>query len=683
MRTSIIFPLTVLALSLSAKEAMATTQEAAASGCFIATTDASVLLLDENGGLYADIGVLGTGPGITSGSEGYLVSARQNSTHVLLYDLYSSAIVCDADAGVIGNRGIVAGNYAYSTHPVGTFVSRVALDCSSYTQIDVGRTGFVGITKTDTHIWVLNSFDGGAASIDIQAGVVTQYQTGLSGSNQPYTMLFHDGEFYYTGSAGIYTSTVPPQNNATSWQLLPLRTTDMEMNSSWIAASSFGNGDEVYFIPISQPFSFLTRFLADSRGIAISQYGVAMAIGGGAPDVGLWRYDEANSYVRDTTPVTTLETWSIKYMPPPPICGDDVVNGSSEQCDGIDLDGQACTDIGFVGGTLACNASCQFDTTGCHMCGNGSIDSSEACDGNDFGSSSCTDFGFDYGTLACTAGCQVDTAGCLYAVCGDNIKNGDDECDGADFGQTTCTNFGFDYGNLTCTAGCAIDTTGCLYATCGDGIINGSESCDGSQLDSQVCTDFGFQGGDLACDASCEFDLSGCYSCGDGVKNGPTEQCDGNDFGDDSCQARDYDYGSLTCTTSCQVNPAGCKYNCGNGVLDSGEECDDGNRASGDGCDSNCKNEPEPACGNGEIDSGEVCDGNAVGDYSCADWGWQQGTLSCAADCLEFDTSMCSNPPDKPKSGCGCSHTPGGGPSGLLLLLGCIGLLLLRRRKVQ
>ena len=48
-------------------------------------------------------------------------------------------------------------------------------------------------------------------------------------------------------------------------------------------------------------------------------------------------------------------------------CGDGVRDGT-EQCDGADLGGETCFSVtgGFVhGGTLACNADCTFDMTGC------------------------------------------------------------------------------------------------------------------------------------------------------------------------------------------------------------------------------------------------------------------------------------------------------------------------------
>ncbi|MCI5051335.1 MAG: hypothetical protein MRY57_03430 [Candidatus Pacebacteria bacterium] len=47
-------------------------------------------------------------------------------------------------------------------------------------------------------------------------------------------------------------------------------------------------------------------------------------------------------------------------------CGDGVAQtGLGEQCDGTDLNGQDCSDLGFTGGTLSCRPSCIFDVTSC------------------------------------------------------------------------------------------------------------------------------------------------------------------------------------------------------------------------------------------------------------------------------------------------------------------------------
>lgn len=51
-----------------------------------------------------------------------------------------------------------------------------------------------------------------------------------------------------------------------------------------------------------------------------------------------------------------------------PVCGDGVINSaetSLEECDGSVLGEATCTSLGFSGGALSCNESCQFETQAC------------------------------------------------------------------------------------------------------------------------------------------------------------------------------------------------------------------------------------------------------------------------------------------------------------------------------
>jgi hypothetical protein len=94
-------------------------------------------------------------------------------------------------------------------------------------------------------------------------------------------------------------------------------------------------------------------------------------------------------------------------------CGSNSVDGV-ESCDGADLDGMACSDLGFDGGTLACDASCEFVTSGCNGCGNGIVESGEGeqCD-TDNVPSDCLSEGFEGGTLLCSDLCQYDLGTCF------------------------------------------------------------------------------------------------------------------------------------------------------------------------------------------------------------------------------------------------------------------------------
>ncbi len=51
-----------------------------------------------------------------------------------------------------------------------------------------------------------------------------------------------------------------------------------------------------------------------------------------------------------------------------PECGDGEVNAVGEQCDGADLAGTSCNDLGHLAGALACDGTCGFDATGCNSC---------------------------------------------------------------------------------------------------------------------------------------------------------------------------------------------------------------------------------------------------------------------------------------------------------------------------
>ena len=162
--------------------------------------------------------------------------------------------------------------------------------------------------------------------------------------------------------------------------------------------------------------------------------------------------------------------------------GDDVVCGNGvletgEMCDGAELGSATCLTEGFGGGELTCTSTCTIDTSACiplaGECGNGEIDGDEECDGANLNGHTCADLGFDGGDLSCTAACQFDTRGCSKGQvdCGNGQIDGDEECDGANLNGHTCADLGFDGGDLSCTAACQFDTRGCSkwQVACGNG----------------------------------------------------------------------------------------------------------------------------------------------------------------------------------------------------------------------
>jgi formylglycine-generating enzyme required for sulfatase activity len=263
------------------------------------------------------------------------------------------------------------------------------------------------------------------------------------------------------------------------------------------------------------------------------------------------------------------------------VCGDNVAEGE-EICDGFDLDGNTCTTIGqgFTGGTLACNDTCDgWQTAGCTAaptCGDDTVEGTETCDGSDLDGNDCTTIGQGFlgGTLACNDTCDGwQTAGCTAApTCGDDTVEGTETCDGSDLDGNDCTTIGqgFSGGTLACNDTCdGWQTAACT--TCGDDVVEGDEVCDDGQNgdpcdgclddctthtnscgDTYVCgseqCDDG-QNGD-PCDGCLDDCTTHTNSCGDGYICG-SEVCDGSSLSGDTCVTQGFDGGTLGCLSDC------------------------------------------------------------------------------------------------------------------------------------
>jgi hypothetical protein len=315
-----------------------------------------------------------------------------------------------------------------------------------------------------------------------------------------------------------------------------------------------------------------------------------------------------------------------------PVCNDGVAEGD-ERCDGADLRGETCEGLGFAGGALRCS-DCSFDASGCSrepVCNNGVAETSdrerEECDGADLRGQTCSDLGFAGGVLRCDV-CRFDVTGCSREpVCNNGVAEASDrereECDGADLRGVTCENFGeripggpsFTGGTLRCSGSCSFDVSGCREeAACDrDGVAEPPvEDCDGNDLRGETCTsvDAAYVGGELRCDASCNFDVGGCLAdpeCGDGRAEGD-EACDRFDFRGQTCESLGLPSGNLICNGDCEIDSRSCRRE---------QECDDG-----------------------VVEGTEQCDGANLNGASCESLGFDSGTLGCGGDC-QFDTSGC------------------------------------------
>ncbi len=218
-------------------------------------------------------------------------------------------------------------------------------------------------------------------------------------------------------------------------------------------------------------------------------------------------------------------------------CGNGVAE-EVEECDGADLRGLTCADLGGSG-ELRCRPQCDLDRKSCSgVVGNDRLEKGEACDigvpvgSEDVGGASCASLGYGDGTLGCVLRrrsfptrppwglldpvlfSRLSTSGCSEEhVCGDGRATDSEECDGADLGGASCATFDAE-GELRCTGTCGYDLTGCRStARCGDGRLDFGEECEPSNPRASCAADGGV--GEYVCDPDfCFLGPTGCtFAC--------------------------------------------------------------------------------------------------------------------------------------------------------------------------
>ena len=154
-------------------------------------------------------------------------------------------------------------------------------------------------------------------------------------------------------------------------------------------------------------------------------------------------------------------------------CGDGAVAlDGTEVCDPeSDPPTAGCSDLGYSDGSLGCTTDCHFDTSECtgtptDSCGDGTVDAPlEICDPNAPRQRQCEDLGYSGGTLACDSDCAWDTSGCTgvpTGLCGNGRIDDGEECEPEAPLSTSCDDLlDSATGSLSCKTDCTFDLTEC------------------------------------------------------------------------------------------------------------------------------------------------------------------------------------------------------------------------------
>ncbi|MCC6620295.1 MAG: hypothetical protein IT385_03520 [Deltaproteobacteria bacterium] len=322
-------------------------------------------------------------------------------------------------------------------------------------------------------------------------------------------------------------------------------------------------------------------------------------------------------------------------------CGNGVA-GPGELCDGDDLRGLGCGDVGFDGGELDCTAACDLDVTGCTEL---EVPVGWTCSDEYYGDGDC-DCGCGVKDVDCAG--TADVTECEYCdACQESFA---DECadvvDGADTTQcvisTVPAGWTCDdalYGDTLCDCGCGVQDSDCagtsdvaecdLCEACGTGAcadlvdLTDTTQCEIPEPPLDWTCPVGFYG-DGGCDCGCgalDFDCAGtadvnecefCTTCQDTFD----ELCD------DVVDPLD----TTLCIGAVEV-PAG--WTCSDGWYDDGD------------CDCGCGVKDSDCAGTADVSECEFC-ADCDGAGACSTRVDPADTTQCVGGVTVPDEWTCS-----------------------------------------
>lgn len=143
---------------------------------------------------------------------------------------------------------------------------------------------------------------------------------------------------------------------------------------SWVSnplAETFYDAQHLEFDPGAEYFwrvqACFDATCSDTSGYSIERSFWFLYMSSEAPTPTLASFSTATPIpVPSPTPTPTPVPLPTPTATPVPTsyCGNGIVE-PGEECDGANLNGYICTDLGFSGGSLRCTSNCRFDTSGC------------------------------------------------------------------------------------------------------------------------------------------------------------------------------------------------------------------------------------------------------------------------------------------------------------------------------
>ena len=174
-----------------------------------------------------------------------------------------------------------------------------------------------------------------APSINI---VNNYFKAGNNGTRHPQLALYYgarDGNDNEDGGSGHVPGTCPPQGSVYTGTLL---------GEMWVAGNILPSQN-------CDQWSSVTSERSVPSAAAVTTLAASALTASVLPDVGT-QYRTADEDALMTEIAVAMG------------CGNGT-RGTGELCDGADLGGKKCQDLGYSGGTLSCTSLCTFNTGGC------------------------------------------------------------------------------------------------------------------------------------------------------------------------------------------------------------------------------------------------------------------------------------------------------------------------------